>query len=137
MSSKLSSGIKKANQKGITLIEALVATAILVILAISVIRGMTITLFHSQNDFLNMCIWNATTSTLTRLKVNPSLIGQKITYSCGNYSIDTFSKIVSGTIPQQPPSSGSNQESCAIVEVSAFYKNEQKSKIQGTVCRFK
>lgn len=122
-------------KKGFSLMEAMVALAVLSMLIAMVMPGIGSFIRATGDDFVNMCVWESAVSELRRIKSNPNQIGRTFTYRCGALNVTVNSQLISGTLPNTPPPSGQNQRACAIVRVNANAQGRTAT-ISGPVCRF-
>lgn len=122
------------DNKGYTLIEALVALAVLVALVVMIMPGIARFLESTRADFVNMCVWESAISELNRVKANPTAVGQVRTYRCGALVVTVNSLIEGGALPANPPQPGSGIRGCALVRVQAEARGRTAT-VRGPICR--
>lgn len=73
--------------KGFSLIEALIAIAILAIITIILANLLTRSAFSTRDDFFNLCLLQGAASGIEEARGNPSLIGTSLNFDCGNLDV--------------------------------------------------
>lgn len=126
---------KQLLKRGFSLIEAMVALGVLVMLVVMIMPGIARFIEATRRDFISMCLWESAVSGLHRIKANPNQVGATFTYRCGAINVTVNSQLISGTLPATPPAPGLNQRACAVARVQAQAQG-RTAVVNGPVCRF-
>jgi len=111
--------------KGFSLIEVLVAIVILLIIAVSLARLLTISAFSTRDDFVNTCLLHGASSAIEEARGNPSLVGSNINFPCGNLTV---------TVKLAKKSTYGN---CTLIEAEATTNiSSKKALLRDTICNW-
>ncbi|MCX7913918.1 MAG: hypothetical protein N2511_04965 [Thermodesulfovibrionales bacterium] len=116
--------------EGFSLVEALIAVLLVVLLVIGVMKMITNFPLATGKDFVETCLLQAASSGIEAKRANHSL--SSLSVPCGNITINVT---ITGNPPAVPPSAGSGTTACATVVATATYGGRSMV-LRDLVCNF-
>ena len=104
--------IKIRCRQGFTMIETMIAVALVVILGLSCAGMVSFFARYTKQDTLKTCLVQAASSGIEAVRANPNTTSLSV--SCGDYTANV-NIATSGTLPAMAPAMGSNTSACITV----------------------
>jgi len=117
--------------KGFSLIEAIIAVSVVVLIILGVSRLITSFPSYTLNDLKKICLIYGAISGVELKRANPTYTGT-ITLSCGAYDVIVE---IRGSVPSPPPYPGSGNYACSDATITARI-NSDTYQIRDVACNF-
>jgi len=131
--SEFMSGRKKGKgQRGFSMIEAVIAMALVVILGLSCAGMVSFFAKYTRQDTINTCLLQAASSGIEATRANSTLTALSV--SCCGYTVHV-DIISSGTLPTPPPALGSGVSACVQIVSKAAIGGKSRE-LRDFICNF-
>ncbi len=133
---KMSWGCAKTtigNQRGFSMMEAVIAVALVVILSLSCAGMVSFFAKYTRQDTINSCLLHAASSGIEAKRADVSV--QSLSVSCGGYTAKV-TVTSSGELPSEPPAMGEGISACAQIVSTATIESKTKT-LNDMICHFR